>query len=119
MGPPSSTDGNSLNRWGAVSAALHVAVLGIGALFVLARPIPEPEEQGIAVELVASGPPMMAQADVPRPLPAPPAHEPATPPPPPEPPAPTPPRTPPPEPTPPPPPPPPARPRRIRCRRRA
>jgi hypothetical protein len=108
MGRPSSTAGTTLNRWGIVSAALHAAVLLTGALFVLARPIPEPVEQGIAVELVAPGPPQMAQADVPRPLPAPPAPEPAPTPPTPEPPAPTPPRNTPPEPPPPPPPPPPA-----------
>jgi hypothetical protein len=97
-----------LNRWGMVSAGLHVLVLGIGALFVLARPIPEPEEQGIAVELVSPGPPLLAQGDLPRPVPAPPAPEPAPRPPTPEPPAPTPPRNAPPEPPPPPPPPPPA-----------
>jgi hypothetical protein len=97
-----------LNRWGLVSAGLHASILAVGALFVLARPIPEPEEQGIAVELVAAGPPQMAQGDLPRPTPAPPAPEPTPTPPTPEPPAPTPPREAPPEPPPPPPPPPPA-----------
>lgn len=97
-----------LNRWGAVSAGLHLLILAIGTLFVLARPIPEPEEQGIAVELVAPGPPLLAQGDLPRPVPAPPAPEPTPTPPTPEPPAPEPPRNAPPEPPPPPPPPPPA-----------
>jgi hypothetical protein len=97
-----------LNRWGMVSAGLHALILGIGALFVLARPIPEPEDQGIAVELVSAGPPQMAQADVPRPVPAPPSPEAPPQPPTPEPPAPEPPRNEPPQPPPPPPPPPPA-----------
>lgn len=97
-----------LNRWGAVSAGLHALILSIGALFVLARPIPEPEEQGIAVELISPGPPMLAQGDLPRPVPAPPSPEPAPEPPTPQPPAPEPPRNPNNEPPPPPPPPPPA-----------
>ena len=97
-----------LNRWGAVSAGLHALILTVGALFVLARPIPEPEEQGIAVELVSPGPPMLAQGDLPRPVPAPPSPEPAPEPPTPQPPAPEPPRNPNNEPPPPPPPPPPA-----------
>jgi hypothetical protein len=97
-----------LKRWGMVSAGIHAAILGIGALFVLARPIPEPEEQGIAVELVSPGPPLLAQADTPSPVPAPPAPEPVPQPPTPEPPAPEPPRNQPPQPPPPPPPPPPA-----------
>ena len=64
-----------LNRWGMVSAGMHALILVIGTLFVLARTIPEPEEQGIAVELVSPGPPQLAQADVPRPIPAPPSPE--------------------------------------------
>ncbi len=96
-----------LNKWLMVSAGLHVALLAIGALFSLARSIPEPQEQGIAVELVAPGPAQMARAETPSPNPA----QTSTPnpaPPTPEPPAPEPPRNAPPEPTPPPPPPPPA-----------
>lgn len=105
---PSWTARMDLNRWGVVSAVLHGLILVIGTLFVLARPIPEPAEQGIAIELVTPGPPLLAQADVPSPNPAPPSPEaPATPPTP-EPPAPEPPRNTPPEPPPPPPPPPPA-----------
>ncbi|NMJ42559.1 hypothetical protein GWK16_15030 [Roseomonas sp. JC162] len=103
-----SRDDSRLNRWAGISAGLHALVLGIGALFVLARPIPEPEEQGIAVELVSPGPPLLAQADVPAPIPAPPTPQAEPRPPTPEPPAPEPPRNTPPEPPPPPPPPPPA-----------
>jgi hypothetical protein len=98
----------TLNRWGMVSAGLHALILAIGALYALARPIPEPVEQGIAVEVVTTGPPQLAQADVPRPVPAPPSPDAPPTPPTPEPPAPTPPRNTPPEPPPPPPPPPPA-----------
>lgn len=108
MGLPSWTARMELNRWGVVSAGMHALILLVGALFVLARPIPEPEEQGIAVELVSSGPPQLAQADVPRPIPAPPSPEATPQPPTPEPPAPEPPRNQPPQPPPPPPPPPPA-----------
>lgn len=108
MALPSWTARMDMNRWGMVSAGLHALILLVGALFVLARPIPEPEEQGIAVELVSSGPPQLAQADVPRPIPAPPSPEATPQPPTPEPPAPEPPRNQPPEPPPPPPPPPPA-----------
>lgn len=108
MDEPSSIHSSRLSRWVAVSAALHGALLALGALFTLARPIPEPEEQGIAVELVAPGLPMLAQAEQPAPLPA--APSPEAPPRPlaPAPPAPEPPRDAPPEPPPPPPPPPPA-----------
>ena len=105
---PAWTARMDLNRWAAVSAGLHALILAIGALFALARPIPEPEEQGIAVELVAAGPPLLAEGQAPRPVPEPPAPEPAPPPPTPEPPAPEPPRNQPPQPPPPPPPPPPA-----------
>ena len=105
---PSWTARMDLNRWGMVSAGLHALILVIGTLFVLARPIPEPEEQGIAVELVTPGPPQLAQADVPRPIPAPPSPDATPEPPTPEPPAPEPPLNTPPEPPPPPPPPPPA-----------
>jgi len=96
----------AMRRWVAISAALHVALLVIGALFALSRPIPEPEETGIAVELVSPGPPLLAQGDLPQPLPAP-SPEPSPRPPTPEPPAPQP-TTAPPAPPPPPPPPPPA-----------
>ena len=108
MFEPSWSAPSRLNRWAAVSAGLHALVLGLGALFVLARPIPEPEDQGIAVELVSPGPPQMAQADVPAPTPAPPSPQAPPTPPTPAPPAPEPPRNAPPEPPPPPPPPPPA-----------
>ncbi|MBP0466676.1 hypothetical protein J5Y09_22295, partial [Roseomonas sp. PWR1] len=108
MGRPAWAARMTLNRWGMVSASLHALILAIGALFVLARPIPEPEEQGISVELVSPGPPLLAQADVPSPVPAPPSPNAPPTPPTPEPPAPTPPRNAPPEPPPPPPPPPPA-----------
>lgn len=103
---PPRPDGSRLHRWAAVSGVLHVTILAVGALFVLARPIPEPVEQGIAVELVSPGPPLLAQADVPSPTPAPPAPDAPETPPTPEPPAPEPPRDRPPEPPPPPPPPP-------------
>ena len=66
MGLPSWTARMDLNRWGVVSAGMHALILVIGMLFVLARTIPEPEEQGIAVELVSPGPPQLAQADVER-----------------------------------------------------
>lgn len=108
MGLPSWTARMDLNRWGMVSAGMHALILVIGTLFVLARTIPEPEEQGIAVELVSPGPPQLAQADVPRAIPAPPSPEATPEPPTPEPPAPEPPRNQPPQPPPPPPPPPPA-----------
>lgn len=108
MNGPSRNDASLLNRWAAVSAVAHAAILGIGALFVLARPIPEPQEQGIAVELVSPGPPLLAQADTPSPVPAPPSPEAPPTPPTPEPPAPELPRNAPAEPPPPPPPPPPA-----------
>jgi hypothetical protein len=104
---PRALPDKRLNKWLMVSAGLHVALLAIGALFSLARSIPEPQEQRIAVELVAPGPAQMARADTPSPVPA----QTSTPnptPPTPEPPAPEPPRNAPPEPTPPPPPPPPA-----------
>ncbi|MCA3280629.1 MAG: hypothetical protein ING10_15285 [Roseomonas sp.] len=104
---PRALPDKRLNKWLMISAALHLAVLGIGALFSLARSIPEPQEQGIAVELVAPGPAQMARADSPAPTPGPTAPPTPTPPTP-EPPAPEPPRNAPPEPTPPPPPPPPA-----------
>ena len=104
---PRALPDKRLNKWLMLSAGLHVALLGIGALFTLARSIPEPQEQGIAVELVAPGPAQVARADSPAPVPGP--TSPPTPTPPtPEPPAPEPPRNAPPEPAPPPPPPPPA-----------
>ncbi|HYF07146.1 MAG TPA: energy transducer TonB, partial [Acetobacteraceae bacterium] len=59
-----------LRRWGAVSAGLHAALLVAGALFALARAIPEPEEQGISVELMPA-PPQMAQGERLAPLPSP------------------------------------------------
>ena len=68
---PRALPDKRLNKWLMVSAGLHVALLGIGALFSLARSIPEPEEQGIAVELVAPGPAQMARADSPAPTPGP------------------------------------------------
>ncbi len=104
---PRAQPDKRLNKWLMLSALLHVAMLGIGALFTLARSIPEPEEQGIAVELVAPGPAQIARAETPAPVPGP-TSTPTPTPPTPEPPAPEPPRNAPPEPTPPPPPPPPA-----------
>jgi len=104
---PRAQPDNRLNKWLMVSAALHVVVLLIGALFTLARTIPEPQEQGIAVELVAPGLAQIARAETPSPVPGP-ITTPTPTPPTPEPPAPEPPRNAPPEPTPPPPPPPPA-----------
>ena len=99
---PRALPDKRLNKWLMLSAGLHVALLGIGALFTLARSIPEPQEQGIAVELVAPGPAQVARADSPAPVPGP--TSPPTPTPPtPEPPAPEPPRNAPPEPAPPPP----------------
>ena len=67
---PRAQPDKRLNKWLMVSAGLHVALLAIGALFSLARSIPEPQEQGIAVELVAPGPAQMARADTPSPVPA-------------------------------------------------
>jgi len=105
---PRALPDKRLNKWLMVSAGLHAALLAIGALYSLARPIPEPpQEQGIAVELVAPGPSQMARADTPSPNPAQTSTQTPTPPTP-EPPAPEPPRNAPPQPTPPPPPPPPA-----------
>ncbi|MCE2919542.1 MAG: energy transducer TonB, partial [Roseomonas sp.] len=67
---PRALPDNRLNKWLMLSAGLHAALLIIGALFTLARSIPEPQEQGIAVELVAPGPAQMARADTPSPNPA-------------------------------------------------
>ena len=64
---PRAQPDKRLNKWLMLSALLHVAMLGIGALFTLARSIPEPEEQGIAVELVAPGPAQIARAETPAP----------------------------------------------------
>ena len=68
---PRAQPDKRLNKWLMVSAGLHVALLAIGALFSLSRSIPEPQEPGIAVELVAPGPARMARADTPSPVPAP------------------------------------------------
>src|SRR3954469_17104539 len=105
-----------MRRWVAVSATLHVVLLLLGLVFGLPRPLKEPEEQAIAVEVVAE--PQVAQGERPAPVPGPPnvtqpakpeplgekvaANIPSPPPPPPPPP---------PAPPPPPPPPPPPGPR--------
>ena len=66
---PDQTD--RLRRWGAVSLGLHLAALAIGALFALARPIPEPQETGISVEVISTEAPQQAQGERPAPVPAP------------------------------------------------
>jgi hypothetical protein len=91
--------------WGGVSAAVHVAALVLGLIFGLPRPLREPEEQAVAVEIVNPGPAETAQGEQPAPVAAP-ASAPQ--PPRPEPPAPTPQQESIPTPPPPPPPPPPA-----------
>ena len=96
-----------LRRWGLVSAGMHAALLAAVALFALMRVIPEPQEMGVAVELVAPGPPQQAYGEQQVPSPAPPA-DPLPLPPTPEPPTPEPPRNVAVAPPPPPPPPPPA-----------
>jgi len=93
--------------WGAVSAGLHAALLLLLVLYGLPRPIEEPLEQAVAVELVTNLPAQQAEGETPAPTPAP-APEPVPQPPTPEPPTPEPPRDAPPSPPPPPPPPPPA-----------
>src|SRR3954471_8520390 len=40
--------------WGGVSAAVHVGALLLGLLFGLPRPLKEPEEQAVAVEIVTA-----------------------------------------------------------------
>lgn len=60
-----------LPRWGAISLGLHVLVLAVGALFALARPIPEPQETGISVEVISSEAPQEARGERPAPVPAP------------------------------------------------
>lgn len=60
-----------LRRWGAVSLGLHLSILAIGALFALARPIPEPQETGISVEVISTEAPQEAQGERPAPMPAP------------------------------------------------
>ncbi len=95
-------DSRGLKLWGGLSAALHAAVLLLILLDLAGRRLPEPQEEAIAVELVAELPPQMAQGERPAPTPAP---EPTPEPPPP--PAPRPPGTPRPPPRPPPPAPPP------------
>jgi hypothetical protein len=65
-------EGRSLPRWGAVSLALHAAILVVGALFALSRSIPEPEPVGISVEVISAEAPQEAQGERPAPTPAPP-----------------------------------------------
>src|SRR3954469_12747726 len=58
--------------WGGVSAAVHVAALLLGLIFGLPRPLKEPEEQAVAVEIVTATPDAQtAQGDRPAPVAAP------------------------------------------------
>ncbi|MBY0335966.1 MAG: energy transducer TonB, partial [Acetobacteraceae bacterium] len=61
--------GDRLNLWLAVSAALHLVVVLFLLLDLVPRKLPEPQEQAIAVELVA--PTELAQGEQPAPVPAP------------------------------------------------
>src|SRR5690349_20662153 len=96
-----------LKFWAWVSAGVHAALLLVLLLDLAARKFEEPEEQALAVEVVAALPPQQAQAERLAPVAAPPTPTPE--PPRPEPPQPqTPPKVAEPSPPPPPPPPPPA-----------
>ena len=57
--------------WGLVSAALHVALLVLGLVFGLPRPLQEPQEEAIAVEVVTA--PQLAQGEQPAPVAGPPS----------------------------------------------
>ncbi len=60
-----------LRFWGGVSAALHAAVLLLILFDLTTRKFEEPQEQAIAVELVAQLPAQQAQGEVPAPSPSP------------------------------------------------
>jgi len=68
-----------LRFWGAVSAALHGAVLLVLLLDLAFRKLDEPIETGIAVEVIAALPPSQAQGEQPAPVPGPPSPTPLPP----------------------------------------
>jgi hypothetical protein len=62
--------------WGWLSAALHALLLLLLILFGLPRPLPEPVEEAISVELINEAPVQEAQGERPAPTPGPPAPTP-------------------------------------------